>query len=335
MREIVAESAVEYLRETGRIPPGRTAAVRELAGGVSNIVLRVDVEGEGPFVIKQCRERLRVAMDWRAPLERIWTEREALGLLERILPTGQVPGVLFEDRPNYLFAMTCAPDDAVTWKSRLMDGEADSAIAHDVGAMLGAIHAIPPDQPTLAGPLADARLFDELRVDPYYRTTARSHPDLAPAFEALIEEMRRTPDPTFVHGDFSPKNLLVHAGGVVLLDFECTHRGDPAFDIGFFLSHLLLKAFRASPDHGAYLAVIDAFADAYHAAARPDAFRYARGARHAAACTLARLDGKSPVDYRHDLDEAAVRRFARAALLAEPPDMAALLDLAAQEMRRP
>ena len=123
MREITALNAADYLRQSDRVANQSEIEVRELSGGVSNIVLRVDVRGERPFVIKQCRERLRVAMEWRAPLERIWTERATLDLMRSILPDGTVPTVLFEDRQEYLFAMTCAPDDAVTWKTQLMAGQ--------------------------------------------------------------------------------------------------------------------------------------------------------------------------------------------------------------------
>ncbi len=246
MREIDAATAADYLRETGRVPGGAGFSVRELSGGVSNIVLRVDVDGHSPFVIKQCRERLRVAMEWLAPLDRIWTESATLGVLEEILPEGSVPRVLFEDRPNYLFAMTCAADDAVTWKSLLMEGSADPEIAGRLGTILGTIHEEARTHPALRGTLADTSLFEELRVDPYYRTVARRHPDLAPRIEALIAAMDRpVGERTLVLGDFSPKNILVHAGGLVLLDFECAHAGDPAFDLGFFLTHLVLKEIRA------------------------------------------------------------------------------------------
>ena len=142
-------------------------------------------------MIKQCRERLRVAMDWRAPLDRIWTERATLDLLHSILPEGTVPTVLFEDRPEYLFAMTCAPDDAVTWKTHLMAGQIDPDIAARLGTILGTIHAEAHGHPALRETLADTSLFEELRVDPYYRTAARAHPDLAPRIDALIAAMDR------------------------------------------------------------------------------------------------------------------------------------------------
>src|SRR5262249_47699772 len=154
------------------------------------IVLRVDVSGRAPFVIKQCRERLRVPMEWHARLERIWTEQAALELLAAILPAGAVPLIEFEDRPNYLFAMTCAPDDAVTWKSRLMSAELDAGIASRLGFILAEIHNKSPGHPSLAGIFSDTGLFAELRVDPYYRTIGRAHPDLMPRVEALIASMR-------------------------------------------------------------------------------------------------------------------------------------------------
>src|SRR4029077_5777358 len=123
----------------------------------------------------------------------------------------------------------------------------------------------------------------------FYRAIARAHPDLAPRVEALTASMADAPRRCFVHADFSPKNILVHAGGLTLVDFETAHAGDPAYDLGFFLSHLLLKAIRATspaapaPD----AALMHAFLDAYraHAAAPPlsaDALDR-RAAAHAAA----------------------------------------------------
>jgi 5-methylthioribose kinase len=327
MREINADNAADYLRETARVPHQAEIEVRELSGGVSNIVLRVDIQGTTTFVIKQCRERLRVAMDWRAPLNRIWTERAALELLHTILPDGTVPAILFEDRANYLFAMTCAPDDAVTWKTRLMTGQIDPAIAARLGSILGTIHAQAPLSPALSARLANARLFDELRVDPYYRTAARVHSDLTPQIGLLIDSMDRpAAERTLVLGDFSPKNILVHSGGLILLDFECAHSGDAAFDLGFFLSHLVLKTIRATQNDrhlaARYLALTPGFWTNYLNCRRLDeAARselVARATLHVAACALARVDGKSPVEYLDVAGQAIARSFAREALLKGP-----------------
>jgi 5-methylthioribose kinase len=338
MHEITAETAAEYLRNSGRVSNRAEIRVRELSGGVSNIVLRVDVPGEPPFVLKQCRERLRVAMDWRARLDRIWTERATLDVLGSLLPEGTVPTVLFEDRVEYLFAMTCAPDDAVTWKTQLMAGQVDPDIAARLGTILGTIHAEAGRHPALRGTLSDTSLFEELRVDPYYRTSARAHPDMAGQIDALIAAMDRTPpERTLVLGDFSPKNILVHSQGLILLDFECAHAGDAAFDLGFFLSHLLLKAIRASandkPLASRHVGLTTLFWTAYldrtgwNAADRKELV--CRANLHVAACTLARVDGKSPVEYLQAREQAIARSFARQTLLTGPTtwdDLCAVLE---------
>jgi 5-methylthioribose kinase len=333
MRELTALTAADYLRESGRVPERASVKVHEYSGGVSNVVLRVDVAGRPPFVLKQCRERLRVAMDWRARLDRIWAEHAALELLCTILPEGTVPQVRFDDRPNYLFAMTCAPDDAVTWKTRLMAGRIQPDIAARLGTILGTIHAEAPGHALLRGILSDTSLFDELRVDPYYRTIARAHPDLKPRIDALIAAMDRPADErTLVLGDFSPKNILVHSAGLMLLDFECAHAGDPAFDLGFFLSHLLLKTIRAaSIDAGLATrcaALAPRFWDAYLEGrgleAAPEADLVHRALLHAAACCLARVDGKSPVEYLDERGQAVARGFGRQALLTAPATWDAL-----------
>jgi 5-methylthioribose kinase len=330
MRELTADTTPAYLRETGRASPTDVIRVCELGGGVSNVVLRVDVDRQAPFVIKQCRERLRVAMDWRARLDRIWAERAALDVLAAILPPDTVPEVLFEDRPNFLFAMGCAPDDSAPWKSRLMAGEADPPIAAELGTILGTIHADAPRDPGLHDILADTSLFDELRIDPYYRTVARAHPELAPRIEDLIASMDlQMSERTLVLGDFSPKNILVHAGGLILLDFECAHRGDAAFDLGFFLSHLLLKRihFGARRYESLTLAFWRAYQDRINEGPWQTGGLVARAIRHTAACLLARVDGKSPVEYLDASGQDRARRLALAALRDPPQCWDAMLQL--------
>jgi 5-methylthioribose kinase len=327
MREIDATTAADYLHDAGWVPNDAEVVVRELSGGVSNIVLRVDQPGKPPFVLKQCRERLRVPMEWHARLDRIWTEYATLELLRAILPEATVPEILCEDRQNYLFAMTCAPDDAVTWKSHLMAGQIDATVATRLGTILGTIHAEAPRHPALRGTLSDTSLFDELRVDPYYRTIARAHSDLAPRIGALIDLMDRPEvERTLVLGDFSPKNILVHSGGLILLDFECAHAGDPAFDLGFFLTHLLLKTIRAVCEnlgHGSeYIELTRRFWSSYLDRRNLDlkmrSVLVSRACLHTSACSLARVDGKSPVEYLDANGQAVARSFAHESLRAEP-----------------
>lgn len=329
MREVNAETAADYLRATGHLDADRAVKVEALGWGVSNVVLRVEPDGQAPIVLKQSREQLRTRARWISRLDRIWAETAALRFLASILPVGTVPIVRFEEPADYLFAMSHAPAESVVWKEPLLAGHCDPAVARRAGDVLGTIHEATRDHPALAGVLADRTVFDELRIDPFYRTVARAHPDLTSRLDDLAASMESPPARTFVHGDFSPKNILVHRSGLTLVDFETAHAGDPAFDLGFFLSHLLLKAFRTAPAADPFMELIGAFWASYldrHATDRR------RAIPHAAACALARVDGKSPVDYLGQSTRDAVRRFARSALLEPPSDWDDLMALAAHEM---
>jgi len=339
MWELTAETVPDYLRGTGRVPVDLRITAWELSGGVSNVVIRVDVDGRPPLVIKQCRERLRVAMEWRARLDRIWAEQAALEILADVLPTGTVPAVLFEDRGNYLFAMSCAPDTSTTWKAQLMEGSVNPQIAARLGTILAAIHADSRNHPELWRRLSDTSLFDELRIDPYYRTTAQARPEAASRIEALIASMDLPgSERTLVLGDFSPKNILVHPAGLILLDFECAHAGDPAFDLGFFLSHLTLKAvywsIRSPGREAAYLELPFHFWDAYLRrlgnSPWPAERLVPRAIEHTAACLLARVDGKSPVEYLDPQGQNVARRLGLRALSERPASWAEMSALVAE-----
>lgn len=340
------QSAAEYLRGRGWVRGDERLAVRELAGGVSNEVLyvsRPETPG-GDFVLKQARAQLRTPDPWFCGVERIWREVEVLRVCAELLDSrrttaeeqqslvARTPRILYEDRDNYAFAMSAAPQNHRVWKADLLAGRADAAIAVACGRLLGRLHAGSWQNAEICERLEDRRIFDELRLDPYYRTLARSFPGDAPHLEQLIESVlahRRS----LVHADFSPKNLLVYDGGLLLVDFETGHYGDPAFDLGFFLSHLVLKAVYHAPDHERYLTLTDVFWRAYQtelAAAIGDAeWRdlHRRAALNFAGCAWARLDGTSKVDYLAAPDRREVLRSFCRGLLAKPAaDWSAVLN---------
>ena len=335
MRELSAENASEYLFDSGRASLGEAISVRELAGGVSNLVLWVELpDREESFVLKQARGRLRVKEEWLCPIERIWREVEVLTVCReqlarvRIADCGlriEVPDVLWEDRENYCFAMTAAPPEHRTWKELLLAGDLRTApeIAAACGRMLAAIHAGSWDNVRIAAKLDDRAFFDQLRIDPYYRHIAKVHPDLAPQIQRQIDSVwsHRL---CLVHGDFSPKNLLVWPGHVMLIDCEVGHYGDPAFDLGFFMTHLVLKAIRAWQHREGYLQLIEVFWKTYcsHLAISASGAEIGelevRTLMNLAGCLLARADGKSPVEYLTAAKRDAVRILARR-WLAEPP----------------
>lgn len=289
-----------------------------LAGGVSSDICRVDLPGRS-ICVKRALPRLKVAADWRAPVERNHWEVEWMRVAQSVAPAA-VPEILGEDRAAGCFAMAfLAPDAHPMWKALLQTGVIEGATAAAVGDVLGRIHAATADRADIAARFATDDIFFAIRLEPYLVATSRAHADLAARLDALVETTRTTKR-VLVHGDFSPKNLLIGPKGPVILDAECAWYGDPAFDLAFVLNHLLLKGAWRPDRRARYLDACAALAGAYlaHVAWEPRAAYEARAAALLPGLMLARIDGKSPVEY---LTAAAqkdeVRAFARA-LLVEP-----------------
>jgi len=333
MRLIDATNAEEYLRTEGHLASGETVEVRELSGGVSNRVLYVSRNGNDDFVVKQALAQLRVADPWFCDVERIWREVEVMRICENLIASdvasaslrAQTPRLLFEDRENYLFGMSAAPPDHVVWKSELLSGRARTDIAAGCGDLLGRLHARTWHDNKVARHLDDRQFFDELRLDPFYRQIARVHPDLEPAITRLIDSVHHERH-CLVHGDFSPKNLLIYNHQLMLIDFEVGHYGDPAFDLGFFLSHLVLKAFCFAPHDEPYFGLTETFWKHYRAqmlnaisAGEYDTL-VQRAILNTAGCALARIDGKSKVDYlEKPRRREQVRQLCRTLFAESPP----------------
>ena len=315
MQELTADNALPYLREHGLV--GSEPAKVELLGwGVSNVVLRVQA-GERLFVLKQSRPQLRTREAWFSDLARVYREQEVMEYLGPRLPAEVVPRVLFSDRPNYIFAMSHAPEPLCVWKETLLAGVIDLALGQRTGAVLGRIHQATAEAPGLADRFGDRVVFVQLRVDPFYRRIQQRRPEVAAAVTAVIDRMLATAT-ALCHGDYSPKNILTHAAGFTLVDYETAHWGDPTMDLGFFLSHLLLKAVKRQEERERFVELTRVFWDAYgqEVRFRPLKELVAEGIEHCAVCLLARIDGTSPVDYlAEEPRRELVRNLGRAMLL--------------------
>lgn len=314
------QSIIAALTRLHLVQPGETVTLTPLTGGVSSDIQLVETPARS-FCVKRALPQLKVAAVWEAPVERNAAEAEWLRLVHGWLPN-LVPALLGEDRQAGLFAMDyLAPQDHPVWKQHLLAGQVDTAFAALVGTALGVIHRRSSTEPGLPARFANDALFEALRLDPYLRATARVHADLAPALIDLAETTART-KLVLMHGDVSPKNILIAAHGPVLLDAECACFGDPAFDLAFLLNHMLLKATLKRDNPAPYLAAFDAIVAAYLAEVdwEDRAGLERRSARLLAGLLLARIDGKSPVEYLlEDADRTWVRQSARHFLL-NPPD---------------
>jgi 5-methylthioribose kinase len=327
MLELTAENALDYLRARGWIHAGQ-ARIEPLGWGVSNSVLRI-VTPERTFVLKQSRPRLRTRDTWLSDIERVYREQEVMQLLHPLLPEPTVPEVLFSDRPNYVFAMSHAPAGSQVWKETLLRGQVDLAVGERAGRILGQMHEITACQRHLVEPFADHTVFVQLRVEPFYRRIQERRPEVAEAVGPIIQRMLSRKE-ALCHGDYSPKNILTHDRGFTLVDYETGHFGDPTMDLGFFLSHLILKAIKHDPASGSFFDLTRAFWQGYTEVVRfrPFAELQAEGIEHLAVCALARIDGTSPVDYLpEEPKREIVRRLGRQILWERPTRWEDVLDL--------
>lgn len=313
LHEVVAS-----LRALGLVAQGEIPSFVPLTGGVSSDILLATVR-ERQFCIKRALRRLKVAALWEAPVERNAAEAAWMRTVAQWLPDS-VPRLLGEDASQGLFAMQYLPQEQYpVWKNQLRDGIIDGEFAAAVGARLVEIHRRSANRTDLAGQFANDATFEPIRIEPYLRATALAHPDLADSLERIAATTLATKR-ALVHGDISPKNILCGPAGPVFLDAECAWYGDPAFDLAFCLNHLLLKGSWKPQWQARYRECFDRLGKAYLSRVDwepPEAFEE-RCARLLPGLWLARIDGKSPVEYLVDESRREKARQAARRLLERP-----------------
>lgn len=331
MIELTADNAADYLCRRGWIGAG-PVSVEALSGGVSNVVLRIET-ADRRFVLKQSRPQLRTRDAWFSDLERVYREQEVMQALAPHLPPYTVPEVFFVDRGDYVFVMAHAPRGAGVWKQELLAGDIDFAFGEYVGRILGRIHESTARNPHLVESFANRTVFVQLRIDPYYRRIQERRPEVAVAVQPIIDRMMAARD-GLCHGDYSPKNILKHEHGFTLVDYETGHLGDSTMDLGFCLSHLMLKAVKRGHDRQRHFELTRRFWQGYAAETTflPQSELQRRGIEHCGVCLLARIDGTSPVEYLPEEEKReAVRRLGRRMLLEKPRQWQDVLTMAVEE----
>ncbi len=291
---------IDYFRVQGHIAPNETPSVRNLRGGVSNRTVWVERASGDQWVLKQALAKLRVQADWFSSVERIHREAAGLRWLSRALPKGTTPRFVFEDQAEHILAMSAVPLPHENWKTRLLAGHIDLPYMQQFGQILAAIHhSLERDPVEAQAAFGDQSFFESLRLEPYYAYSAEQVPAAAAFLHNLIDETRKR-RLALVHGDYSPKNVLIDAERLIILDYEVIHVGDPAFDLGFSLTHLLSKALYL-PDHRRelYEGALRYWQSYQSALGSPtwSATLEAYAVRHTLACLLARVAGRSPLEY--------------------------------------
>ncbi len=293
----------EYLRSTGRISPDEDPTVRTLPGGVSNRTMLVERSNGDRWVLKQALEKLRVPAEWTCSPERIFYEALGLRWLQRLAPEGSVPEFLFEDREHYLLAMEAVPEHYENWKTMLLEGRLRLEQVDVFADLAATIHRRGYERRSrLSEDFGDWTYFEALRLEPYYAYTASQVDDARDFLEELIRSTRRRRI-TLVHGDYSPKNILVYGDHLVLLDHEVIHFGDPAFDIGFSMTHLLSKSHHVRGYRNSFIRAAERYWSEYYRRVEDTDWAEhleAHAVGHILGCLLARVAGKSQLEYMSD-----------------------------------
>ena len=327
MELLTDSSVVDYLIAKAVISSREAVHVEILTGGVSNTVLGITTNTKS-WVLKQALPELKVAEKWEADQRRAIVEADALRLFHTLSPK-LVPELVFIDPERFVLIMERVPLESTVWKSDLLNDIFYPEVARELGKTLAEWHLFGAKNPKYQAQFMEDSLFEQLRVDPFYRFVSARNPPLQTSIARLIDELE-SDHSTIVHGDFSPKNIMIDSNHhIYILDFEVMHVGNPIFDLAFLLAHLLCKFFRAENDQIAseLSNLAQEFLDAYEQLHSVGSSL----SSHTALIALARVEGKSPVNYLNAKQQEKLQSFTKQVLMiSNPLDARDLFDMSAR-----
>ena len=309
----------DYLDARGVTQKEEPATIKYFTGGVSGIVAFVESEKK-MMIVKQALEKLKVKADWFSDPSRMVIEKNSNEVYHRLVPE-HAPAVYFYDEENYIYGREAVPEDSVMWKTDLMEGLLDFHIAEQSIQALAEVHEKCAFSEGIAETFGDNSFFENLRISPYLERVVEVYPRLneytAPLIHRLMNEKQ-----TLIHGDFSPKNIMVTSRKACILDFEVAHYGHASFDLAFFANHFLLKSVWNKLLRDSFLNMLEYMMNIYFSSVRftDAAILEKQTIELLALMLLARVDGKSPVEYLTDeVDRELVRKCAFL-IVDEKPD---------------
>lgn len=317
MADELADRCKLVLKSLGLCCPEDVSLVAPLTGGVSSDIAVVTF-GSKTVVVKFALKKLKVDADWFSPTHRNKAEFFWLREVREIEPACVPETYGWSKEENGFVMEFITGPDTYNWKAALLSGDPDQGEARAVAQTLGRIHSASAATGFDRSPFENAAVFDTIRIDPYLRYTAKQNPDLADKLYGLADALFVS-DAVLIHGDISPKNIIINGGHPVILDAECTTMGDPAFDVAFCMNHLLLKSVHMPHLQDQLSTAAGEFWQAYKPFVNWEdpQFLEKRVAALLPALMLARIDGKSPVEYLSPAARKMVKAIARP-LIAKP-----------------
>ncbi len=297
----------EYLLQRGVISKEKSLIVHPLSGGVSSTLLKLIINGRC-FVLKQPLAKLKVSVEWSAPLWRSHVEAKCIRFLSTILPRGAVPKIILEDPVNHVIIMSCVSGGAVLWRDALMKGKVDPKVAEKAGFYLAIIQNKTFNDSSIKEQFCGYPLG---KIDAYYKAIKPVHPDLKEQIEDVTNFSMNNRN-VLMLSDFNPKNIFVKNNRITLIDLEGAHWGDQSFDPALLMTHLLLKSIFNCHIKKRYFEAVHAFWRAYRGSLRSSIKDLeAKVVMHIGALMLARVNGKSPVKYLNERGRATARSLGR------------------------
>ena len=298
------ESLTTYLSTKNILRANEKCQIKILKGGVSNKAILLFREDEEDWVIKQGLNRLRVNEEWYCDPKRLEIEYLAMDWLSKVLKKGTIPKPLSWDGDNYVLGMQAIAKPHANLKELLLKENINLGLIAQMGTNLGMIHQAGRSSEEAKRTFQNRSFFESLRLEAYYKHASNEIKETSSFFNSLIKDTLQIKE-TIVHGDYSPKNMLVKEGKLILLDHEVMHLGDPAFDVGFALSHLLSKANHLCRSRKKLLHAAYTFWENYSGfnGNRMPEKNECRAVKHTIGCLISRVKGKSPLEYLGDKDK--------------------------------
>lgn len=310
----IREELLGYLADKGVFCNTRDLYVRYFTGGVSATVALVS-DGKRPIIVKQALAKLKVADNWECDQSRMIIEKNALDIYARLVPSA-TPAPISYDKENYILIREAAPENCPMWKTNLLEGLFDYEVAKEAIEAIAAIHNGTAGDKSVAETFGDGSFFYSLRISPYIQWVAAKYPRLEDASREITSMLMEN-HLALIHGDYSPKNILVDGRGVCVLDLEVAYYGHPCFDLAFFANHFLLKTVKNKQYGNAYLEMLRYMLHIYFERLTflEKTKMESDTVRTLAFLFLARVDGKSPAEYiTLETDKDIIRRTAMKAI---------------------
>ena len=265
--------------------------------------------------------KLRVLKEWFADTKRLRYEYLWLKHCKKIIPNS-IPNIYqFSAKQDFLILEYLNEKNYVTLKSKLLKKDIDINIINKISKNLSKIHNESTGQFVKKKFINNSKNFYDLRLDAYFNEVGRVYPDLKKIIKNIIKNYKKYSS-TLVHGDFSPKNILIFNKNIKYIDAETCNFGDPVFDVVYFGNHLLLKSIHIPDKKNKFIKSYENFFSTYL-----KSIKFSQRKNFIDRCIamvpimlLARIDGKSPVEYITKKNIKNKIRLLSFNLINDPPE---------------